>query len=68
MNSIGFNALRSLLFAALLALPVALTAQVVEVTATLDDSVVTVGQTTPLRVFAQIVPAQQATTDRIFSW
>ncbi len=43
-------------------------AQVVNVTASLDDPQIAVGQTTTLRVFAQIRTEDQATTDRIFSW
>lgn len=43
-------------------------AQAVQVTARLDNASVTVGGTTTLRVFAQVVPGLRATTDRIFSW
>ena len=42
--------------------------QVVDVTATLDTKTVSVGQSSTLRVFARVVPAQQANADRIFSW
>jgi hypothetical protein len=43
-------------------------AQVVDVTVALDTNVVAVGGNTTLRVFAQVVPAQRANADRIFSW
>lgn len=42
--------------------------QVVQVTASLDQATIQVGESTTLRVFAQIVPEQQENTDRIFSW
>jgi hypothetical protein len=43
-------------------------AQVVNVTMSLDNNQISVGGTTLLHVYAEIVPAQQATADRIFSW
>lgn len=43
-------------------------AQAVDVTLTLDQSTVLVGQETTLRAFAQIVRELQPSTDRIFSW
>jgi hypothetical protein len=42
--------------------------QVVNVTLSLDKQQINVGETTTLHVFAQIVPAQRGSTDRIFSW
>ena len=43
-------------------------AQVVGVTARLDTNVVAVGQSTTLRIFAQVLPAFRARAERIFSW
>jgi len=43
-------------------------AQVVGVTAQLDTNVIAVGQSTTLRVFAQVLPAFRAGAERIFSW
>jgi hypothetical protein len=48
--------------------PCAALAQFVNVTLKLDAAQVSVGATTTLRVFAQVVPEKRATTDRIFSW
>jgi hypothetical protein len=45
-----------------------LSAQAVALTMSLDTNRVTVGSTTTLRVYAQIVPALRPTSDRIFSW
>jgi hypothetical protein len=42
--------------------------QAVSVTARLDNSTLAVGQTTTLRVFAQVVPNLRTNADRIFSW
>jgi len=42
--------------------------QAVSVTARLDNGTLAVGQTTTLRVFAQVVPNLRANADRIFSW
>jgi hypothetical protein len=42
--------------------------QAVQVTATLDAQTLTTGQTTTLRVLAQVVPGQRANAERIFSW
>lgn len=43
-------------------------AQTVAVTMSLDAPVISVGQSTILRVYAQVVPDYRAVTDRIFSW
>jgi hypothetical protein len=43
-------------------------AQAVVVTARLDTNLLAVGQTTTLRVFAQVTPNLRADADRIFSW
>lgn len=43
-------------------------AQVVNVTMTLDESALMVGEETVLRVWAQVKPEYQAQADRIFSW
>ena len=43
-------------------------AQVVMVTAEVEAPVVVLGGSTVLRIYAQILPQYQATTDRIFSW
>jgi len=43
-------------------------AQAVVVTLGLDSPSIAAGQATTLRVFAQVAPAMQATSDRIFSW
>jgi hypothetical protein len=43
-------------------------AQAVAVTVRLDTNVLATGQTTTLRVFAQVTPGLRATADRIFSW
>jgi hypothetical protein len=51
-----------------LAVGFAARAQVVEVTARFDRAVVGIGQSTTLRVFAQVALDQRANTDRIFSW
>jgi len=40
----------------------------VAVTARLDTNLLSAGQTTTLRVFAQVLPALRANSDRIFSW
>lgn len=45
-----------------------LEAQVVDVTASLDTNTVPAGGSTTLRVFARVVPAQQTSASRIFSW
>lgn len=45
-----------------------LPAQVVNVTASLDAASIPAGGSTTLRVFAQVVPGQQANASRIFSW
>ena len=45
-----------------------LEAQVVTVTLRADTNTIAVGTSTTLHAFAQIVPAKQSTTDRIFSW
>jgi hypothetical protein len=42
--------------------------QVVEVSVKLDTNSVAVGETTTLRVLAQVAPAQQGNAERIFSW
>jgi len=42
--------------------------QVVDVTTSLDANTLPVGGSTTLRVFARVVPAQQASAERIFSW
>ena len=55
------------LLAAMLA-PAPLVAQVVSVTVTLDANTIPVGGSTTLRIWAQVVPAQQANAERIFSW
>ncbi len=52
----------------LFALTAASRAQVVGVTLQLDTNTITVGQGTTLHVFAQVLPAFRATSDRIFSW
>src|SRR6185503_18687357 len=43
-------------------------AQAVAVTASLDTNVLVVGQSTTLRIFAQVLPAYRTNADRIFSW
>src|SRR5438477_1802605 len=43
-------------------------AQVVAVTLRLDTNVISVGGSTTLRVFAQVVPSVRANAERIFSW
>lgn len=43
-------------------------AQAVVVTARLDTNTISVGGSTTLRVFAQVVPGLRPTSDRIFSW
>ena len=43
-------------------------AQAVAVTARLDNNTLAVGQSTTLRVFAQVVPNLRTNADRIFSW
>lgn len=43
-------------------------AQAVVVTARLDTNSISVGGSTTLRVFAQVVPGLRPTSDRIFSW
>jgi hypothetical protein len=43
-------------------------AQAVSVTARLDNGTLAVGQTTTLRVLAQVVPNVRTNADRIFSW
>lgn len=50
----------------LLAQPVG--AQYVDVTLRLDTNQVRVGETTTLRVYAQVAASQRAAADRIFSW
>lgn len=52
----------------LLFAPSSARAQAVAVTMSLDAANLTVGQGTTLRVFAQVVPALRANSDRIFSW
>src|SRR5262245_13709300 len=42
--------------------------QSVVVTASLDATSINAGQTTTLRVFAQVAPAFRPSSDRIFSW
>ena len=51
-----------------LAIPHNAPAQAVVVTARLDTNVLAVGQSTTLRVFAQVTPGLRANADRIFSW
>ncbi|MBI2926726.1 MAG: hypothetical protein HYY24_13600 [Verrucomicrobia bacterium] len=48
--------------------PRAVLAQFVNVTLKLDGGQISVGEMTTLRVFAQVVPGQRATSDRIFAW
>ena len=55
------------LIAALVA-PSRALAQVVAVTLRLDTNVISVGGSTTLRVFAQVVPSVRANAERIFSW
>lgn len=43
-------------------------AQAVVVSMSLDTNVISVGGSTTLRVFAQVVPGLRPTSDRIFSW
>jgi len=66
------NVRTTLLLCALAALSLAsrktADAQAVAVTVRLDTNVLAVGQTTTLRVFAQVVPGLRASADRIFSW
>ena len=50
------------------AIPTAFGAPAVQVTLKLDANQIAVGETTTLHVFARIVEAQRANTDRIFSW
>jgi hypothetical protein len=49
-------------------LPEPCLAETVGVTLKLDTNQVAPGQTTVLRVYAQILPAERAVSDRIFSW
>ena len=55
------------LIAALVA-PSRAIAQVVAVTLRLDTNVISVGGSTKLRVFAQVIPSVRANAERIFSW
>lgn len=43
-------------------------AQAVNVTMTLDRNIIKVGESTTLRVLAQVVPSVRTNADRIFSW
>jgi hypothetical protein len=43
-------------------------AQAVAVTAQLDATVISVGQSTTLHIYAQVIPAYRTNSDRIFSW
>ena len=43
-------------------------AQAVSVTMTLDEPAISVGQSTILRIYAQVMPSLRTNTDRIFSW
>jgi len=52
----------------LIALPAARADDAVQVTVALDDSTLEVGETTTLRVYAQVDSALQAEAERIFSW
>jgi hypothetical protein len=54
--------------AALFGLARASLAQTVAVTMSLDAPTISVGQSTTLRVFAQVVPNLRTNSDRIFSW
>jgi hypothetical protein len=58
--------LTALFFCVCLATPVE--AQYVAVTMQFDSSTIAVGGTTTLHVFAQVVPAYRANSERIFSW
>ncbi len=58
---------RSLWVASVVAVAAA-RAQVVGVTAQLDTNTITVGGSTTLHVYAQVLPAYQASAERIFSW
>ena len=51
-----------------LAAPLSSFGQAVDVTVRLDDSSIAVGQTTTLRVYAQIKEALRPVSNRIFSW
>jgi hypothetical protein len=59
---------RTLGWAALLLIVASAKGQIVSVTLRLDTNRVQVGTATTLHVLAQVVPAQRARTDRIFSW
>lgn len=52
----------------LLGWPLTSSGQAVSVTMSLDASNIGLGQTTTLRVYAQVLPAFRPTADRIFSW
>ena len=62
------SSFRTLFLLALCLAPFALKAQPVSVTLTLDTNRLVAGQSTVIRVFAQITPENRPTTDRIFSW
>jgi hypothetical protein len=60
--------MKKYLILSLLILPMLGRTQSVQVTATLDTNIVSVGESTNLRIFAQVIPSLQANSDRIFSW
>jgi hypothetical protein len=62
------RSLQLILLTLALAIPERTHAQAVAVTASLDSTNLTVGQSTTLRVFAQVVPNLRTNADRIFSW
>ena len=65
--NVGVLVGRSLWVASVLTVAAA-RAQVVGVTAQLDTNTITVGGSTTLHVYAQVLPAYQASAERIFSW
>lgn len=48
--------------------PIEALPQAVQVTATLDTNIINVGESTTLRIFAQVLPEVEADAQRIFSW
>jgi hypothetical protein len=68
MKATRFNIIPVGVALSLLLSAVAGFAQAVVVTARLDTNTISVGSSTTLRVFAQVVPGLRPTSDRIFSW
>lgn len=68
MRRAYISAIRLVAAFLLLGWPISNYGQAVSVTMSLDASTIVLGQSTTLRIYAQVLPAYRPASDRIFSW